>query len=146
MKQISMATVKIRDRRALKTEDMIRLLIISAVILSSVSIHPFYKGEFTVCPFKNIFGIPCPFCGMTRSFLFLGHGEIREACRLNPLGPLVFMIVVFFWFYYAAMMTARKEITVRLSENEKRLTIVVSAVLVMAAWGYNLLFNSLARG
>ncbi len=141
-----MAIIKIRQRSAIEAEELIRLLVLSAVIMLSVSIQPFYRGEFSVCPFKNIFGIPCPFCGMTRSFLFLGHGEIRQACRLNPLGPLVYVTVVVLWFYYAAMMTARKEVMVRLSKNEKRFTIAISAVLIIAAWGYNLFINSFARG
>ena len=141
-----MADIKIVYRGGGKTGEIIRLLVLSVVIFLSISIPPFYKSEFSICPCKNIFGIPCPFCGMTRSFLFLGHGEIRQACRLNPLGPAVFLLVVVFWSYHAYIITARKEVMVLLSKNEKRFTIAVSAVLIIAAWGYNLFINSFARG
>ncbi len=41
------------------------------------------------CTFKEAFGIPCPTCGMTRSFLLALHGHIGEALGMNPAGPLL---------------------------------------------------------
>lgn len=55
----------------------------SGILLASAAIHPYHDGKFTICVIKNVFGIHCPGCGMTRAFLFLGHGDIRTALRLN---------------------------------------------------------------
>ncbi len=50
------------------------------------------------CTFKQIFGIPCPNCGMTRSVLMSLHGQFGDAFRLNPAGPLLALGVVAFTF------------------------------------------------
>ena len=42
------------------------------------------------CPFYYLTGHPCPFCGGTRSFAYLWEGDLSDAVRLYPLGPLFF--------------------------------------------------------
>jgi Protein of unknown function (DUF2752) len=42
------------------------------------------------CPFFLITGHPCPFCGGTRSFAYMWSGDLSDAVRLYPLGPLLF--------------------------------------------------------
>ena len=42
------------------------------------------------CPFFYLTGHPCPFCGGTRSFAYMWQGDISNAVRLFPLGPLFF--------------------------------------------------------
>jgi hypothetical protein len=44
----------------------------------------------TTCWFRAAVGIDCPFCGMTRSFVALGHGDVAAAFRFHPAGPLLF--------------------------------------------------------
>lgn len=43
-----------------------------------------------LCWFRAAFQIDCPFCGMTRSFVALAHGEVAAALRFHPAGPLLF--------------------------------------------------------
>lgn len=42
------------------------------------------------CPFYYFTGHPCPFCGGTRSFAYMWRGDLSDAVRLYPLGPLFF--------------------------------------------------------
>jgi Protein of unknown function (DUF2752) len=42
-----------------------------------------------LCPFRLTTGLPCPFCGTTRSLVALGGGDLGEALSLQPFGPLV---------------------------------------------------------
>ena len=42
------------------------------------------------CPFYYLTGHPCPFCGGTRSFAYMWRGDLTDAVRLYPLGPLFF--------------------------------------------------------
>ena len=42
------------------------------------------------CPFFYLTGHPCPFCGGTRSFAYMWQGDLTNAVRLFPLGPLFF--------------------------------------------------------
>jgi hypothetical protein len=46
-----------------------------------------------VCGFRRLTGHPCPGCGLTRSLVFLAHGEVASSFQAHPLGPLVFAFV-----------------------------------------------------
>ncbi len=48
-----------------------------------------------LCMTKRLFGQGCPGCGMTRSFISLGHGDVRAALHYNPAAPLLFAILAF---------------------------------------------------
>src|SRR5438105_2664173 len=43
----------------------------------------------TPCLFKEITGLPCPSCGITRALLLLAHGNLSASLFLNPLGLLL---------------------------------------------------------
>ena len=47
-------------------------------------------------PFTILFGIPCPFCGMTRAFLCLLSGDLTTAFYYHPLWPVVLGIFIIF--------------------------------------------------
>ncbi len=53
-------------------------------------IEPFEKGPFSVCIFHGLTGLPCPACGLTRSFVWLLHGELSRSLQLNPFGVVIF--------------------------------------------------------
>ena len=40
------------------------------------------------------FGLDCPGCGLTRSFIHFAHGRLLEGLRLNPAGIAIFLFVV----------------------------------------------------
>jgi hypothetical protein len=44
------------------------------------------------CPFYTLTGHPCPFCGGTRSYAAMWHGDVAAAARLYPLGPALFVL------------------------------------------------------
>ena len=47
-----------------------------------------FGGE---CGMKTAFGIPCPQCGMTRSWVYLVRGRILEAFTFNAAGALLLL-------------------------------------------------------
>jgi hypothetical protein len=49
-----------------------------------------------LCWFRAAFHIDCPFCGMTRSFVALAHGDVAAAFRFHPAGPLLFVAMLVF--------------------------------------------------
>ncbi len=53
-----------------------------------------------ICTVRRVLGIPCPGCGLTRSFVFMGHGEWLSALRMNWLGPV-------FWLTLAVQVPLR---------------------------------------
>ena len=48
------------------------------------------------CPFKLIFDIPCPICGMTRAFRELFKLNISKAIYYNILSIPLFIFIIYF--------------------------------------------------
>jgi uncharacterized protein DUF2752 len=48
------------------------------------------------CPSHLLFGVDCPLCGMTRSFVALAHGDLDRALHFHPAGPLLFAAMLAF--------------------------------------------------
>lgn len=49
---------------------------------------------FLNCPIRALMGIPCPSCGMTRSFLALAKGNLEESISYHLFGPLLFLTFI----------------------------------------------------
>ena len=50
--------------------------------------YPHCQTGPSLCIWKNLLGIPCPGCGLTRGVCFLVHGRWAEAVGFNPLSLL----------------------------------------------------------
>ncbi len=48
-------------------------------------------GDSPVCPVRRLTGIPCPSCGLTRSFVAIGNGDLGTAFAFHPLGPALYL-------------------------------------------------------
>lgn len=46
------------------------------------------------CMSRRVLGISCPGCGLTRSFVAVAGGDLKRALSQNPMGPIVFLLVV----------------------------------------------------
>lgn len=47
-----------------------------------------------LCPFRALTGLPCPGCGLTRSWVYLMHGDIGSSLASNWFGPLLIIAVI----------------------------------------------------
>lgn len=63
---------------------------------------------FFRCPYKLATGKPCFFCGTTRSFLLVLHGNIREALLVNPVGVFLFLFIASVFVIVIGKFLARK--------------------------------------
>ena len=52
-----------------------------------------FLGKHEICLYHSWFGIPCPFCGLTRAVYELMHLRIVSAWNFNPL---VFLLMIWF--------------------------------------------------
>ena len=102
-----------------------------------------FNHPFTPCLFKNITGIACPSCGVTRSVLMLAHGSVTQALLMNPLGIIVAAIMAAapFWLLYDVLLKKDTLYTAYL-KTEKILTIkwvaITLTLLVLLNWAWNI--------
>ena len=47
-----------------------------------------------LCWLHRLAGVDCPFCGMSRSFVALAHGQLGAALSFHPAGPLLFVAML----------------------------------------------------
>lgn len=86
------------------------------------------------CPFFALTGIPCLFCGMTRSFLAMGSLDVNQSFSFHPLGPALFILLAGLAVALTVSMANRKRIHVSISPALRRHLIAGGAVLLLAAW------------
>jgi hypothetical protein len=48
----------------------------------------------SLCLFKDLTHLPCVFCGLTRSFVLIGHGQWRESLHYHLLGIPFYLLMV----------------------------------------------------
>ncbi len=63
----------------------------SAVLFASWFYAPWSQTGPVWCPLRLLTGIPCPSCGLTRSFCAAAHGDWRSAFGFHVIGPLLFV-------------------------------------------------------
>jgi hypothetical protein len=81
------------------------LVLSSAVVIASLVLQirapeqvvlPLVEVELPgVCSYKQLLGIDCPGCGLTRCFVSMAHGDFARAWQYNPAGIYLFLVVVF---------------------------------------------------
>jgi len=69
---------------------------VAAVLLFSYLLQPYTANGPTLCLFRQWTGLPCPGCGLTRSFCAISHGHFAEAWSFNPFGYLFYALAVLF--------------------------------------------------
>ena len=47
----------------------------------------------SICAFRNLFGLDCPGCGLTRSFISFAQGDWNASFQFHPLGWMMFLFV-----------------------------------------------------
>jgi hypothetical protein len=84
------------------------------------------------CPFRATTGVNCPFCGMTRATIALGHGDVHGALGFHPLSPLVLAGLI---ALLAIIVAGRTEMLLR----GRRPLVLLGAILGL--WGLRLLLQ-----
>ncbi len=85
-------TAGLRSRAELGLLAFAGLALLGSCVLSPEQSH---AGP-VLCPFRLLTSLPCPGCGLTRSFVAMGHGDLREAFHQHAFGPLFYAIFAAF--------------------------------------------------
>jgi|688.fasta_scaffold03405_16 hypothetical protein len=65
----------------------------AVLVLSLLPVPDGMQGR-TICTFRNLFDLPCPGCGVTRSLRAAVHGDWSAAIDHNPFGPVFLLLAV----------------------------------------------------
>ena len=71
------------------TSDGGQLLVLVSVLAASFILPPMDLG-IPLCLFHAATGLPCPGCGLTRSFVAISHGRFLQSLAFNQMGPALF--------------------------------------------------------
>lgn len=77
------------DRAGLRSR-LLAAAILGAVIAVSFLYRGYVNRGPTLCMFRVVTGVPCPGCGMTRSFCAIAEGEMGKAFDFHILGPFLY--------------------------------------------------------
>ena len=73
----------------------------------------------SLCPFKLLTGLPCPGCGITKSFIFLYEGDLAKSFHYHLFGPFVVVFCVFLIVLLIAEIILQKEYCRSILYNKK---------------------------
>lgn len=90
----------------LKTTKIILFLLITTVLLILLYHIPIENNSYLnhLCLYKNLFGIECFNCGMTRACLSTLHFDFKAAFAYNSnvtfVFPLLVIVYLYSWYRY----------------------------------------------
>jgi uncharacterized protein DUF2752 len=88
-----------------------------------------------LCSFRRITGLDCAGCGLTRSFISIGHGRLAEAWHYHPAGLLLYAIALFQipWQSVQLWRLSRGQNALRVGNSANGVFFVL-AVLLLTVW------------
>lgn len=125
------------------------LVFCACILLGGVVLSPPHSGSPYLhighipipdtCSFKNLAGLPCPGCGLTRSIVAGMHGDFRASLMYHRLGLLT-LAYVCLQFLYRLSAIVFPVLATRIFGSGKILNrgIVVLAMLYALNWVYTL--------
>jgi len=141
------ALEEFRSLQSFKTPEnsyLVRLILCAGILIFIFLYKPqLLEGDggfkLIICPFRNLTGLPCPGCGMTRGVHFIAHGYFLKGLSMNPFSPL-FFIFIFLEMVNSLFGLFRKGRALfswkRVFEN--KLVITISFIIVGSAVIYNI--------
>jgi hypothetical protein len=92
------------------------------------------------CPFLALTGHPCPFCGGTRSFAYMWQGDLADAARLYPFGPILFFGSFAAAAAAALSLVTRRTLVLNLPRWVELGALAVAVGALGLSWGLKLLW------
>lgn len=91
-------------------------------------------SSLVTCPLLALTGVPCLFCGMTRSFTAMGSLDVGQAVTFHPLGPALFIITILVAAGLVFSLASRRRLVVDLSPSVWITAALSTAAVVALAW------------
>lgn len=93
---------------------------------------------FNTCLFKLVTDLPCPSCGLTHSFISLGHRHLKEAFFYNIMGPFLYLFTLLVLFIAFYDLFSRKNILFQLWDKFRNYILIIVIALALFSWAWNI--------
>lgn len=119
----------------------------SVVVVFAIAfmLHPDDRGHGThqqlglaPCMAMQVFGTPCPFCGMTTSFSYFAHGQPVNAMKTQPAGALLFVLSGISGVIGLGVAISGRWVADWGTERHIRRVVIVLAVAISLGWLYKI--------
>lgn len=95
----------------------------------------FFIFNIKICPMQLLFSIPCPGCGLTRSFICLLQGDVKQSLYYNILG-LVFVLSGIIGIIVSLF--DRQKFILRWLKKHRRIVLIFVICLTGITWYFNI--------
>jgi len=156
----------VRNRPARRMAMYVRILLaamavgFTAVIVVALCLNPYQKGDdgsdllnddgsktaktmethtqlgLPKCSSVQMFGKPCPACGMTTSFALLTHGDVVNSMRANWVGTLMCAVVIVLTPWLLVSAFRGRLLWVRNGELFSTIILAGLLLLMMGRWSW----------
>lgn len=89
-----------------------KVILLILVLVFFVGLFEYLNESFNFgipCPLNSIFGIACPFCGMTRAFFSLLRLDFYQAIRYNAFSVIFFPGILLYFLSEAFSFITNRE-------------------------------------
>jgi len=123
----------------LKIDEKMLIWLVFAGFGTVLVISYFYQAppnpKTSLCAFYNLTHLPCPGCGLTRSFCAIAKGQFIAAFNFHLLGPALFIATTLTWLAsLLAIFGINKPIKFFYQLFTKDLSIKLFAVILAIYW------------
>jgi hypothetical protein len=129
------------ERPADRARRLVFLVIAGVALLVLTLWDPIAAPGPVICGARRAFGVPCPFCGVTRGVSLCLRGRPVEASGYNPLTVPIFVVGLGLMVVWAIEYIAGARIVMPLSARGTQLVIMVALVIVLAGWTWMLCYR-----
>lgn len=108
------------------------LSLISFPLIGSFVYNQGYKIPLLLCPLKYLTGIPCPFCGLTRSFLAVAKGNLSQGFDYHLFGPFLFAAFLIILIHITIELVIKRKIWafyLKIMATTKRKQLILLALI-----------------
>lgn len=105
--------------------------IVSSYLLGYTPAHLPWK-----CPILSLTGIPCPSCGMTRSFVAIARGNIPDSLSYHGLGIFIFISFILMALHLSIEVVTRRSLSSSFHDWLWHHKILVTAGFLIVLFGY----------
>jgi hypothetical protein len=123
------------SRQARKQRQIQRGLLILPLGEALILAHSSYPSPF-FCPFLALTGIPCPGCGLSRSFTAIALGQWETAINYHLFGPVIFLCIIIAIVHLSLELLTKCEIQTFYLTGFHNPKLSIFSTLVI--WGYHL--------